>query len=164
MYTGLTLATSSTVTADRSGRIQSLLFPTVAARGDRFHSFRGCFRFVSMFYNLPHGLSLGALIPDLVSPRVVASCTDVFAVLAIFFAARGPWLRYHGIPTLLKTILRDASVYFLSMFACQLLLLFFLFLAPVGRFMVIMPLSCCSCCAHSVHVYFQVQIQLLPGM
>jgi hypothetical protein len=55
-----------------------------------------------------------------------------FALVTIFSAARGTNARkYPGIPNLLKLILRDATIYFTSMFACQLLLLFFLFLAPV---------------------------------
>jgi hypothetical protein len=40
--------------------------------------------------------------------------------------------RYPGIPSLLDTILRDATSYFIVIFACQVCLLFFLILAPVG--------------------------------
>lgn len=54
--------------------------------------------------------------------------------------------RYPGIPSILDTILRDATVYFIFMFASQLLFQLFLFFAPVsdmthsrGRW---------SCCTH----------------
>jgi hypothetical protein len=58
---------------------------------------------------------------------------DAFALCSAFVTTGGSsWRRYPGIPTLLSTILRDATIYFFAMFACQLLLLFFLFLAPVG--------------------------------
>lgn len=40
--------------------------------------------------------------------------------------------RYPGFPSLLDAILRDATVYFVLIFASQLLFQLFLFLAPVG--------------------------------
>ena len=40
--------------------------------------------------------------------------------------------RYPGIPSILDTILRDATVYFIILFASQLMFQLFLFLAPVG--------------------------------
>lgn len=61
------------------------------------------------------------------------SFTDFFAFFMIFVAARGLTLGgYSDIPMLLKRILQDATIYFFSMVACQLVLLFFLSLAPVG--------------------------------
>jgi hypothetical protein len=78
------------------------------------------------------------------SPCGDISFTDICALFIIFFAARGSWLRHPGISTLLQTILRDATIYFLLMFACQLVLLFFLFLAPVGRSMVDLLTPLCS--------------------
>ncbi|KAF9783340.1 hypothetical protein BJ322DRAFT_147481 [Thelephora terrestris] len=57
---------------------------------------------------------------------------DLFAFTMIYVAARGPRLRgYPGIPNLLKGILQDATKYFFLMAACQIVLLFFLILAPV---------------------------------
>ena len=40
--------------------------------------------------------------------------------------------RYLGVPSILDTILRDATVYFMLMFAIQLSFQLFLFFAPVG--------------------------------
>lgn len=40
--------------------------------------------------------------------------------------------RYPGIPSILDNILLDATVYYILVFVCQLLLELFLFLAPVG--------------------------------
>ncbi|KAF9783339.1 hypothetical protein BJ322DRAFT_1022033 [Thelephora terrestris] len=71
---------------------------------------------------------------------VAGTVTDAFALVSIFVTTGWRnFRRYPGIPSLVTTILRDATMYFFAMFACQLLLLFFLFLAPV-------------------------QIQLLPGV
>lgn len=58
--------------------------------------------------------------------------TDALAFSIIFVTARRPGLTYPGIPSLLNTILRDATYYFILMFACQLCLLLFLFFAPVS--------------------------------
>ena len=58
--------------------------------------------------------------------------TDVLAFAIIVITARGPAHRPSGIPTLMHTILLDSTLYFLVIFVCQLLLLFFLTLAPVG--------------------------------
>lgn len=57
---------------------------------------------------------------------------DVLAFSIIFVTTRRPGLTYPGIPSLLNTILRDATYYFILMFACQLCLLLFLFFAPVS--------------------------------
>ncbi|KAF9643257.1 hypothetical protein BDM02DRAFT_1545403 [Thelephora ganbajun] len=57
---------------------------------------------------------------------------DLAAFLVILVTARGVRTsRYPGIPSILGVVLRDATVYFMLMFACQLVLLLFLFLAPV---------------------------------
>lgn len=40
--------------------------------------------------------------------------------------------RYPGMPSLLDTIARDATQYFVLIFFVQLLALLFMFLAPVG--------------------------------
>lgn len=63
------------------------------------------------------------------------SIIDVVAFSVIFSTARGRRpreSRYPGIPSILDTILRDATFYFIFMFVCQLVLEFFLLLAPVG--------------------------------
>lgn len=41
-------------------------------------------------------------------------------------------MRFIGIPNLLDTILQDATVYFVLLFACQLCLLLFVVLASVS--------------------------------
>ena len=41
-------------------------------------------------------------------------------------------VRYPGIPSILDTILQDATLYFVFMFACQVNLEMFLIFAPVG--------------------------------
>ena len=57
---------------------------------------------------------------------------DIFVFLIILFTARGPRTRrFPGIPSILDAILRDATVYFLLIVASQLVLFFFVFLAPV---------------------------------
>jgi hypothetical protein len=58
---------------------------------------------------------------------------DLLTFLIILVTARGPRKsKLPGIPDILNVILQDATVYFLLMFASQLVLFFFLFLAPVG--------------------------------
>lgn len=67
----------------------------------------------------------------------------------ILYAARGSILEgCPGVPSLLRKILQDATIYFLLMFVCQLLLLFFLFLAPVGP-----PAGYWPCCAYPLRAY-----------
>ena len=57
---------------------------------------------------------------------------DLFVFLIILVTARGPRTsRFPGIPSILDAILRDATVYFLLIVASQLVLFFFVFLAPV---------------------------------
>jgi len=40
--------------------------------------------------------------------------------------------RFPGIPSILETVLRDATVYYTFVFVCQLLVEFFLLFAPVS--------------------------------
>ena len=66
--------------------------------------------------------------------RIYPRCgvADLLTFSIIFITARGPRTsRFPGIPTLLDAILRDATVYFLLIVASQLVLFFFVFLAPV---------------------------------
>jgi len=58
---------------------------------------------------------------------------DLLTFLIILVTARGPRTnRFPGIPSILDAILRDATLYFLLIFAFQLILLFFLLFASVG--------------------------------
>lgn len=59
--------------------------------------------------------------------------TDILAFSIILLTAKKlEAYTYPGISTLLDAILRDATLYFLLMFGCQVLLVLFLFFAPVG--------------------------------
>lgn len=61
---------------------------------------------------------------------------DVLAFAIIVSTAKRTRMSYPGIPSLLDVVLRDATVYFMLIFACQFCLVFFLFLAPAPvRFM-----------------------------
>ena len=68
-----------------------------------------------------------------------------------------------GIPSILDTILRDAGLYSIIVFACKgcvLLFFFFFFFAPAGdndREMVIIYVD-------HITVYFQEEIKLIPGI
>lgn len=55
---------------------------------------------------------------------------DVIAFAIIFATAKRPKMIYPGIPSLLDTILRDATFYFLLVFASQVCLLSFMSFAP----------------------------------
>ena len=57
---------------------------------------------------------------------------DVLVFSIIVTKARKPDTRILGIPSLLDTILRDATVYFVFIIACQLFPLSFLIFAPVS--------------------------------
>jgi len=88
--------------------------------------------------------------------------TDLLTFLIIFVAARESRTgRSLGIPNILDVILRDATIYFLLIFASQLVLFLFLFFAPVGDpyyirgWLILLYLS---------FVHIQTQIQLLPGV
>ena len=77
---------------------------------------------------------------------MIAPCSDVphpilltpwhhrsFRIFGHFSAAWRPGIsRYPGIPSIVDNILLDATVYYILVVVCQLLLEFFLFLAPVG--------------------------------
>ena len=63
------------------------------------------------------------------SPR--RGIIDLSAFLIILVTARGSRGRHGGIPSILDTIMRDATVYFLVMFVCQSVFFMFLFFAPV---------------------------------
>lgn len=82
----------------------------------------------------PHGYTYstsGTLVhlkPDL--PR--HGTVDVAAFSIIVFTAIRPRIRrYPTIPSILDTILRDATEYFVLIFSAQFLSLLFLFVAPV---------------------------------
>lgn len=55
---------------------------------------------------------------------------DIIAFTTILFMSKKQGARHPGIPSLLDTIARDATLYFMLMCVCQLCLLFFLFFAP----------------------------------
>ena len=60
---------------------------------------------------------------------------DLFTFVIIFFAAKGRGARRHpGIPTILDTIFRDATIYFVVMFLCQILAEVFSLVNAVGCF------------------------------
>lgn len=121
---------SATVAGDKFRPIQNLLLRTLACRGALFHQSSNRFRYA---LNLQHKLTLGVLthLTPLHSPH--CNIVDLLAFSIIFFAAKrsGPD-GYQGIPSILDIILRDATLYFISVFICQSVLEFFLLLAPVG--------------------------------
>ena len=83
---------------------------------------------------------------------------DLLAFSIIFAIARRPGIyRYPGASTILDTIVQDATVYFIFMFVCQLLLEFFLLFAPVSDPIVVI------CILLTTH-YVQEEIQLMPGV
>jgi choline-glycine betaine transporter len=58
---------------------------------------------------------------------------DISAFLIILVTAKRQGRNRHpGISSILDTILREATLYFLLMFASQFLFVMFLFFAPVG--------------------------------
>ncbi|KAF9652176.1 hypothetical protein BDM02DRAFT_3109597, partial [Thelephora ganbajun] len=61
----------------------------------------------------------------------LAIAFDILAFITIFVTARRPGVnRYPGIPSILDTILRDATVYFILMFFSQFLYQVLYFVAP----------------------------------
>jgi len=79
-----------------------------------------------------HNFTLGVLIHFMSRTPLYCGIIDLLAFLIILVTARGPRTsRFPGIPSILDAILRDATVYFLLIFASQLVLLFFLYFAPV---------------------------------
>ena len=79
---------------------------------------------------------------------------------SIFVAARNPRHgRYPGIPSLLDSILRDATQYFILMTLCNITTDAFLIFAPVGGYNTSECVVLISSCAH-----FQEAISGLPGL
>ena len=65
------------------------------------------------------------------------SVKDTSAFLIVVYSARYRGLmRARGVQSLLDTIVEDAIVYFLLIFICQLLVIFFEFFAPVSDHLV----------------------------
>ena len=65
------------------------------------------------------------------SPR--CGIVDIFAFLIIVVTARRLRTNRHpDMPSVLDSILRDATIYFMVIFASQFLFLLFRFFAPVG--------------------------------
>ena len=70
-------------------------------------------------------------------PRTTRSlCRDVIDLLVFLTTVVTAWRAranaYPGVPSLLETILRDATLYFVVIFGCQLTVEMFSFFAPVG--------------------------------
>ncbi|KAF9648039.1 hypothetical protein BDM02DRAFT_3116114 [Thelephora ganbajun] len=80
--------------------------------------------------NLQHNLTARALMHLIPLRRGIAELLT-FVIIFVTAKRRG-MTRYPGVPTLLDTILRDATLYFIFMFVVQGLLEMFLFFAPVG--------------------------------
>jgi len=82
--------------------------------------------------DLRDNCTLGVLMRFMSRTHLRCGVVDLFVFLIIFFTARGPQSsRFPGIPRILDAILRDATVHFLLIVASQLVLFFFVFLAPV---------------------------------
>ena len=87
---------------------------------------------------------------------------DLIIFFIILVTARGSRTgELPGIPNILDVVLRDATVYFLLIVASQLVLFFFLFLAPVGDPHRILDRLILL---YSSFVNVQTQIQLMPGL
>jgi len=90
--------------------------------------------------------------------------TDLLAFSIIFTISRRPGTRRHpGVSKILDTIVQDATVYFIFMFVCQLLLEFFLIFAPVSDILM------CPTRMAVIHVVLtlicvQEEIQPMPGV
>ena len=82
--------------------------------------------------DLRDNFTLGVLMYFMSRTHIRCGIADLFVFLIILFTTRGPRTsRFPGIPSILDAILRDATVYFLLIVASQLVLFFFVFLAPV---------------------------------
>ncbi|KAF9646677.1 hypothetical protein BDM02DRAFT_3188645 [Thelephora ganbajun] len=86
---------------------------------------------VSLSSNLQLNFSSGTLM-CLTPQSSYHGITDVLAFLIILVIAMRRRSRYPGIPTLLDTILRDATVYFILIFFVQFLSELFMFVTPEG--------------------------------
>jgi len=120
------LSVSSTgVSRYKLGRIQIMHLRTVEAWGASFRQYRSCFWYVhppTYLYpgssDIPHVLHL-----------------DVLAFSIILFTAKRSGVNRHpSVPSLLDTILRDATGYFLLMFFSQVLSQVFLLVNMVGGY------------------------------
>ena len=116
------VAYSGSLAGHRSGSIQGLHLPTLEVRRAFFHQ---CGDFFRCGPNLDHTF-----------PCTTSHCdvVDLVAFSLIFVTARATLPRagrYTGIPSILGIIVRDATLYFIVMFFCQLLLESFLLFAPV---------------------------------
>ena len=79
-----------------------------------------------------HNSTSGVLTHFTSRTPLLCDAIDVSAFLMIFFAARGRMAAFPGIPNILGTVLRDATIYFLLIFVLQFVLLMFLLFAPVS--------------------------------
>ena len=96
-----------------------------SSNGDPGRSHLPCFRYFTVCFC--------PFIPPSCGINQPPSIEDCAAFLVIAFSAR-KWGRAHaaGVPSLLRNILEGATIYFLVVFAGQLLFIFFQLLAPVG--------------------------------
>ena len=93
----LTCAASSTITTDRSGPVQSLLFHTVAAWGVFFRLHRAFIRFVLASFNCLHGVLIDAAI--LCGYPHLCICLGVhrrYCTLGYFFCSEGTMVEVSG--------------------------------------------------------------------
>ena len=121
---------SATFARDRLGRIYGLHLQTVESWGAHLLRHGNIFRFVLM--PQPPRLPLLTLgnsgAPHTRSPPRA----DVLAFSIIVFTAREPRMSRHPkIPSILDTILRDSTEYFILVFSAQFSSLIFLFAVPV---------------------------------
>lgn len=63
---------------------------------------------------------------------ILAIVFDIFTFSIIFVTVKRRGPTYPGVPSLLNIIQRDATLYFILIFACQFCLLLFLFLTPAS--------------------------------
>ena len=90
------------------------------------------------------------------------TAADFLAFSIIALAARRTRMNeYEGIPSILKTILRDGTQYFILIFSAHVLSMLFLFFAPVGGVCHVQEQSLTF---HSSHSHFQENVQLMPAM
>ena len=115
------LVLSATISRDRFGCVQVLHLRTRAGFGARVHYSNTRFRYVLTLWPGTRFYLRRSDVP----------AADVLAFAIIVLTAKRTGTRYPGIPSLLDVVLRDATSYFVLIFACQLCLVFFLFFAPV---------------------------------
>jgi len=105
--------------ADRFRSVQVLCFSIMEVGRTGFYQYRSGFRCVA---NIRRGLAAGVLTCLAILISYAVDPVDVLAFLIILIAAKKPrYPRYPGIPNLLDAILRDATIYFVLMFLCQVL-------------------------------------------